>query len=432
VPSTEQKLAYYATPFKSQKKKRPIQRVFVVFFHPSTSVTAMGGAEKRFVETLKFFCKRKNLEITVLESAPSILARPEITCKKYLLPSSFHGKGWLSTYIGWILWAARASIKSFSLARHMRPNAIFVPNNTLPNLFSGYAISFVLRLPVLVVVHHIDIPFIKAGESKGYSLYSCYRSIKYSRLVSLVKTFASYIMLSLLKKAKGIIAVSNFTATALKNNGVSTVKIFVSGNAVDVNFINNIKSYTNKKIYDGVFVGRIAKEKGIFDLLEVWKNIVKSRKNAKLLIIGSGLELASLKEKIATAGLESNVLIQGQCNDKELYSLLKSSKIFIFPSLFEGWGIAVAEALACGIPVVAYDIPALREVFGLCKSVFLVPVGDFDRITQTVLRVLSFENEKLYEISTEYAKNFEWNKVAMTDLKAITKIGAENFQQKMC
>lgn len=422
VSSVEQKLVYDTAPLKLQKERNSNFRVFVIFFHPSPSVTAMGGAEKRFVETLKFFCRRKDLEIAVLESAPSLLARLEINCQKYLVSSMFNGKGWLSSYIGWIFWAAKASLKSFSLAHHIKPNAILVPNNTLPNFFSGYIASLALRLPLFAVVHHIDIPFSKVGRSEDYSLYSCYRSTKYSELVSLVKTLAFYTTLSLLKKANGIIAVSNFTAEALRSNGVSKVKILVSGNAVDLAFINDVKPYTEAKIYDGVFVGRIAKEKGIFDLLEAWKRVVEVRKNAKLLIIGSGIELPLAKEKIVASGLENNILIRGQCNDTELYSLLKSSKIFIFPSLFEGWGISVAEALACGLPIIAYDIPALREVFGKCKSVFLVPVKSLESIASTALKVLNANEEELCQLShcsKAYCRQFSWENIAKKDLELL-------------
>jgi glycosyltransferase involved in cell wall biosynthesis len=398
-------------------EKRSILRVFTIFFHPSTSVTALGGAEKRFLETLKIFCKRKNFEITILESAPSLLAKPEITCRKHLLSPIFYGKGWLSTYVGWIFWTVNASIKIFSLMRNAKPNVIFVPNNTLPNLVSGYVISSVLRLPLCVVAHHIDVPF-KSENSDG-SLYGCYRSLGYCRLVSLAKTFTFYMTLSLLRKAKAIIAVSNFTARALRTHGVSDVKIFVSGNAVDVNFIDNVKPCMGRKCYDGVFVGRIAKEKGVFDLLSVWGKIVKIRGEAKLLIIGSGLEYSAVKEKIVALGLENNVFLRGCCGDDELYSLLKLSKVFIFPSVFEGWGIAVAEALACGLPVVAYDIPALRENFGGCRSVFLVQVRNFEKMADNILRILNMSKKGLRRLSgfsRQYAKRFVWEEVAKKDL----------------
>lgn len=406
-------------PSKKQKRKGSVLRVFTIFFHPNSAVTAMGGAEKRFVETLKILSKKDNLEITVLESAPSLLADAGIICKKCSLRSSFHGKGWLSTYFSWILWIARASVKSLSLAHAARPSVVFVPNNTLPNLISGYAASRILGLPLCVVTHHIDVPPSGVSSLKNHSIYGCYRSIEYSKPVSLAKTLAFYTMLSLLKKAYTIITVSNFTAEALKQSGVSKAKIHVSGNAIDTSLVQDTSPQINRKIYDAIFVGRIAKEKGVFDLLKIWKEIVKVRKDAKLLVVGSGLEISSVKEKIAESGLEKNVILHGSCGDKELYDLLASSKIFVFPSIFEGWGIAVAEALACGIPVVAYDIPALKEVFGNCKSVFLVPVKNLENMTSTVLDILDAEKE-LYELSyysKAFSAQFSWENVAKKDLE---------------
>jgi glycosyltransferase involved in cell wall biosynthesis len=416
-------MAYYTEAFRSRRKKGSIPRVFAIFFHPSVSVTALGGAEKRFVETMKFFCKSGDLKVTVLESSPSLLEMHEVGCQKCLLSSGFFGKGWLSSYIGWGLWVAKAFLKSFSLVRREKPNFMFVPNNTLPNLFLSYIVCFVLRLPLVVVVHHIDVPFL--GGKPNCSLYSCYRVINYSRLVSLVKTFTFYVTLSLLKRAKAIIAVSNFTAKALRVHGVSDVKIFVSGNAVNVNFISNVEPINAEKSYDGVFVGRIAKEKGVFDLLNVWKRVVEKKKGAKLLIIGSGLEVQAVKEAVVKLNLENKVFLRGRCSDRELCGLLNSSKVFVFPSLFEGWGIAVAEALACGLPVVAYDIPALREVFGKCKGVFLVPVKNIEYVVSTVLKILNLNEDewrKLSHYSRVYSESFSWEKVAEKDLEVLKSL----------
>jgi glycosyltransferase involved in cell wall biosynthesis len=372
---------------------------------------------------MKIFCKRGSLKITVLESAPSLLATPEIKCQKHLLSPLFCGKGWLSNYVGWGFWVVRAFFKSFSIVRREKPKFLFVPNNTLPNLFLGYIVCSFLRLPLLVVVHHIDVPFL-SGKS-CCSLYNAYRIIKYSRVVSLIKTFTFYLTLSFLKKAKAIISVSNFTAKALRVHGVSDVKIFVSGNAVNVNFISNIKPLNAEKVYDGVFVGRIAKEKGVFDLLNVWKRIVEKKNDAKLLIVGSGIELQAVKEVIVKFDLENKVFLRGQCSDRELYELLKLSRVFIFPSLFEGWGIAVAEALACGLPVVAYDIPALREVFGECRGVFLVPVKNIECMGLTILEILNLNKDgwrKLSHYSRVYSESFSWEKVAEKDLEALKSL----------
>jgi len=411
---------------KIEKRKNSILPVFAIFFHPNPKITALGGAERRFVETLKIFSSKKNLKITVLESAPSLLEKKSIDCKRYLVSCSVKGKGWLSTYFNWIFWTIKASIKGFSVICFVKPKILFAPNNTLPNLFPASLLSFVFHIPLVVIVHHLDNPSLKTeNNAKDYSLYGCYRGLNYSRLVSLAKTIAFHLTIFLLKKVKGVIAVSKFTAKNLENNGIPSSKIFVSGNATNLDLIGKAKPHSKGKVYDGVFVGRIAKEKGVFDLLETWRKVVKVKENAKLLIIGSGVELQPLKREIAFFCLKENVLIRGRCGDMELYSLLKQSKIFVFPSIFEGWGISVAEALACGLPVVAYDIPALREIFGKCKSVFLVPVKNIDGLASTILNILNkYEREhfKLGCYSKGYSKLFSWEKVAKRDLEVLESL----------
>ncbi|MCD6445585.1 glycosyltransferase, partial [Candidatus Bathyarchaeota archaeon] len=100
-----------------------------------------------------------------------------------------------------------------------------------------------------------------------------------------------------------------------------------------------------------------------------------------------------------------------------------SSKIFIFPSVFEGWGIAVAEALACGLLVIAYNIPALKENFGSCESVFLVPVGNLEKMIHTTLSLLNLTEEKfkeLSEVSKKHVKKFGCHrKIAEKDLEIL-------------
>jgi glycosyltransferase involved in cell wall biosynthesis len=402
-------------------KNKSALKVFAVFFHPKTSITALGGAEKRFIETLKIFMEN-SVNFTVIEAAPSFLERQrEIVCEKFIVSLSFQSNNWLGTYLEWAFWMVKAFFKGFPLVCRVKPHVILVPNNTLPNLACGFFLGLISRIPICVVAHHFDTPFPKVN-SKEYSLFGSYREIGYNKLVSLVKSLAYHVSLAILKRVSAIIAVSRFTGQVLKAKGVSEAEILVSGNAVDLSFIGKVKPCFNKKVFDGIFVGRIAKEKGVFDLLKIWKNVVKARKNAKLLIVGNGIELSSVKKEVSVLGLENYVVMRNGCSDAELFGLLKSSKVFIFPSLFEGWGLAVAEALACGLPVVAYDIPALKEVFGECRSVFLVPVKNIESMTAIVLDLLNSTEadlSKLSSYSKVFSKQFCWKNIAKKDLELL-------------
>jgi glycosyltransferase involved in cell wall biosynthesis len=263
----------------------------------------------------------------------------------------------------------------------------------------------------------MDFPYVDTPADFA-STYGIYRKARFSVPVAFVKAATFFVVLALLKHSDLCIAVSNYTAKFLLKNGVSQNRIRISGNGVDTDMIERFRA--SRKLYEGVFVGRIARDKGVFDLVEVWKRIATDRPEAKLLIIGTGPDSSKLKECAETANMTSNIILKGWCKDAELYSLMKTSELFLFPSRFEGWGLAVGEALACGLPVVCYDIPALREIFGKCGSVFFVPTGDTDRFTETSERILhNGDFSRLGAISKEYAKYFSWRKVALNDLAMI-------------
>lgn len=401
-------------------------QVFVVFFHPEPAVTFLGGAEKRFVETLKIFLE-EGIEVIVAEPKPSVLTKHLISCRKIELPTPlpFSLGNWIGIFFRWSLWTLTASLccLPFILFRRKNVNLILAPNNTLPNLLPAYFLHIFSRLPLCVVVHHVDILQTENGLN-CFKIYQTYRKIGYSRLVSLIKALGQVVMLGFLKRVNTCITVSDFTAEALITSGVSSKKVFVSGNAVDFNFIEKVE-YDKESLYDGVFVGRLCLEKGIFDLISAWRKVVDVKRDSQLLIIGNGPEYDRLKSAIEKFGLKNNIILKRDCPDREMYGLVKASKTFAFPSRFEGWGLAVAEALACGLPVVAYNIRALREVFGGCKSVFLVPIDDFEKLCWSILNVLNLdetERTRLSYISKSYIKRFKWRQIAQKDLKILRSV----------
>jgi glycosyltransferase involved in cell wall biosynthesis len=405
-------------------RERANLRVFSVFFHPNTAVTAVGGAEKRFFETSRGFV-HEGVSMVVLESSPSLLRSRRVLCKVYTQRSLFSPvSSWLTIYMDWGLWMLFACFRSVRLIQRERCRLIVAPNNTVPNLFPAYFAHLVTRLPLCVVVHHMDVLSESADSSFGV-VFGAYRRVGYSFFVSFLKTLAFFIIIRLLKKSDACVAVSGFTARTLVQFGVASNRISVSGNGVDLGFIGRFRALGGEKRYDAVFVGRIVKEKGVFDLLEAWREVRRGRGSARLVVVGSGPDLQEVKETVEEFGLLGNVIVRGRVDDAEMYGLMKSSRVFVFPSRFEGWGLAVAEALACGLPVVCYDIPALREVFGGCESVFLVPLGDVKKLSAAVLKVLELKKndyDELAEVSRVYAHRFSWQEVALEDLGVIRRL----------
>ena len=395
-------------------------RVLAVFFHPGVGVTAVGGAERRFLRVLGFLLEA-GVGFWVMESSPSLLSgfrgRLRLTC----LPGfrRLEGGGWLSIYAGWLLWLVKALPFTLSQAGRQVFNLVLASNNNIPNLLLGYLLSRLLRVPLCVVVHHVE------GLAEGGGLSSVYRACRgkgFGRLFSLVRVLAVLTILGLLRRAEACIAVSASTARLLKGWGVS--RVYVSGNAVDLDCIQRIPP--QPKRYDAIFVGRMSREKGVYDLLRVWPDIVSRLPKARLIMVGSGPELEEVKRAIRRPNLGGRVIVRGPCSDREMYGLMKASRVFVFPSLFEGWGIAVAEALACGLPVVCYDIPSLREVFGGCGSVFFVPPNDLEELKSAILGLLEKSSlEDLAGEAEEYVKRFSWRGVAEKDLEVIRRVASK-------
>jgi glycosyltransferase involved in cell wall biosynthesis len=400
-------------------------RILSIFFHPTLNFTAVGGAEKRFIEILKVWTA-KGVDVTVVDPYPGLVSRSRVDCEVIEVRSPFRyvGKGLFSIYLEWVLWAVKACFVCPSFIKNKDYDLILVPIGTLPGLVVGYFARLVSGLPLCTVAHHLDFPYVDVPASLA-SIYRVYRRTRFTISAAFTKAIAFLGILALLKRSDVCITVSNYTAKVLFRNGIKPHKVGVSGNGINIGLIERFKA--ERKLYDGVFVGRVSIEKGVFDLVNVWKQIILNRPESKLLIIGTGPDFLKLKELTKNSNLTSQVILRGSCNDTELYSLMKTSKVFAFPSMFEGWGLAVGEALACGLPVVCYDIPALREIFGACRSVFLVPIGDTETFAETVEKILQHGDfDELEKTSKEYVKRFAWERVALEDMRIIRNLAHQH------
>ena len=177
-----------------------------------------------------------------------------------------------------------------------------------------------------------------------------------------------------------------------------------------------------KAKYDGCFVGRIHPMKGVEYLIEIWDNVCKVQPNAKLAIIGNGSKDFETKihQKIAKKGLQKNIDCLGYVDGVEKYKILKSSKVFLHTSIYDNSGMTAAEAMACGLPAVRFDIPALRVAYP--KGMLVVPLKNSKEFAKAVLQLLS--NNDLYgkvqKEALELAKSWDWDIKACNILEYIS------------
>jgi glycosyltransferase involved in cell wall biosynthesis len=151
-------------------------------------------------------------------------------------------------------------------------------------------------------------------------------------------------------------------------------------------------------------VARQEPQKGQLFLIEAMKAVLREKPNALLVLVGrQGRSTLDIEEAIIDCGIEGSVLQLGERTD--VPDLLAAADLFVFSSLYEGLGGAVVEASGLGLPVVAFNIPAVREVVGPANP-WLVPIRNVSALSRAVLEALTCEPDMLAEISRAQQDRF--------------------------
>ncbi|HEY5668178.1 MAG TPA: glycosyltransferase, partial [Candidatus Saccharimonadales bacterium] len=163
---------------------------------------------------------------------------------------------------------------------------------------------------------------------------------------------------------------------------------------------------------DIIFGGRLLANKNVDVLIRAVKLVKRTHKNVRCLIVGNGPERKRLEALVAELKLENNVTFFNFFEDQnELFSLMKSSKMFVLPSVREGFGLVVIEANACGIPVITttHESNAARDLIAEGRNGYLaeLDVKHIARQIRTVLR--EYEQMSPTETLEEQFKRYRWH-----------------------
>lgn len=166
--------------------------------------------------------------------------------------------------------------------------------------------------------------------------------------------------------------------------------------------------------------------KGLDVLLPAMAIIVKKYPSLVLKMAGRGKDADAVVNMAKDLGIAGNVEMLGAVSDAERNDLLASAKLQFMPSRFEGFGLAAAEAMAAGVPLVASSAGSLPEVVDAPRGGVLVPPGDPAALAQAALRLLEddIERDALSRSARESARRFSWASVADAHLDFIHHIAA--------
>ena len=192
-------------------------------------------------------------------------------------------------------------------------------------------------------------------------------------------------------------------------------KLEILGAGIDYKKISSFKA-GKKYPYDVVVMGRITPVKGIFDTVKIWSIIHQKYPNIRLGWIGGGSDefKSQLINKLKESSLENSFELLGYIDKDDAYRVLKSAKIFLCPDHENGWGLAVCEAMSCGLPVVSYDLDIFGGVYK--KGYISAPLYNTDEFAAKVLSLLENNTlrKKIANDAKQQVKEFDHQKVVDT------------------
>ncbi len=198
------------------------------------------------------------------------------------------------------------------------------------------------------------------------------------------------------QRSEVVICVSEHTrAEALRHYRLDESRIRVIPEGVDNRFrpVEDPKLRLTARAKYGLperfilFVGTIEPRKNLVTLLEAYRQLRSEGRPEKLVVVGrKGWLHGATFSRMRELGLEGEVVFPGYVADEDLPSLYSAASAFVFPSLYEGFGLPPLEAMACGTPVVCSNTSSLPEVCG--DGAILVPPKDVSSLTVALRRVL--------------------------------------------
>ncbi len=203
--------------------------------------------------------------------------------------------------------------------------------------------------------------------------------------------------------------------------GMDRERIRVMRCGVNVEAISAAPEPSAKR-FDAAMIG-VRPNKGLYDILPVWERVLARRPGTTLRLMGGMSGEDGVLGEIASRGLDDSISAfrpeGGFLPADAYYAEIKGARILFAPSHEEGWGMAVCEAMAAGVPVVGYDLPVYRRIYG--DAFLRVRCFDFDDFAAKITSLL--DDAALFaeyrRRGLECAASFGWDAIAGDDWRAV-------------
>lgn len=265
-----------------------------------------------------------------------------------------------------------------------------------------------VRKPIVCLMHHV------------------HQDVFFRSLPKPLAWFASFLeknLMPLMYSNVPFVTVSDSSREEMQSLGLGKAGITVVYPGVDREEFARI--LVPKSIHPTIlYLGRLKAYKSVNVLIQAFRIVLSERPEARLVIAGDGEEREPLKRLAKDLRLsESQIRFVGHVSHQEKVKLLQEAWMLVNPSFMEGWGIVAIEASAAGTPVIASDVPGLRDSVRHEGTGYLVEYGDVKGFAERIQLIIRDKElrEGLATNAQVWASNFSWAKSSETFLQALTE-----------
>jgi glycosyltransferase involved in cell wall biosynthesis len=275
-------------------------------------------------------------------------------------------------YIQWF-------VKGFKLGKAFADTTVIHAHGAILNGTLAYLIAKKMNIPFVVTEH--------TGP--------------YSRILNswLKSKISKYVF----NKAAKVLVVSEYQKQQVLKLGIAAEKVEVSYNPVNTDVFKVKEESETKNI---AFVSRLDEFKGGLRTLKAFHQLIDKHPDYTLTIVGEGEELQPIQHYISSNNLTKKVILKGTLTKLQIAEVFNNSSFMVFPSRYETFGLVVAEALSCGLPVVCTNHTAPKEFIN-AKNGILVDPDNIDEITKAMEQMIKNRgNYNAQEIRQQIVNRF--------------------------
>lgn len=302
------------------------------------------------------------------------------------------------------------------LVQNINPDVFLIPS-----LFEGWKDNCVVSIPdggypfLTAVIHHDLIPLVHADSYlKDLDMRSWYMGqldrLNRADLILTVSSASRLELISTIGAEEEQVATIGAGAERNFFEQKAISEVVTTKFGITKPYLMHTSAFDDHKNFDGLiraFAGLPQKLRDGHQLVLVGRN--SEAKNSALRCLCEEVGLSA-----------SNVIMTGYVTDADLASLYRNSALFIFPSFLEGFGLPVVEAMACGAPVIASDIPSVRDIVNYEGALF--KPSDTGEITTLIQKALEdpLFRQQLARNGAHQAQRFHWDDIARRCLGALS------------